>query len=460
MKTGNAADRKTSDNRGTGRQTRLDPVDGHTVTSDKIEISAPLKDHTSEVAERLTNMGTNKQPRTTTKDTAKTTNTKRARLLANMDIKRWYDNLARGSPLTAEGRLRRLGRFCEMHQVTPMQLADLALKELRTTTDLLEDHITMMESKGYSPGYVDEQIKAVKSWFRHFDVEIRRKIRVSGHNFTPTLQNERVPSAREMAELYSRAGLRETVIISLMAKSGLRPEVIGNYNGTDGLQMRDLPDLIIQQGVVKCTRYPNRIVIRRELSKAGHSYFTFCTRSATDHLVSYLNDRLSRGEPLHGNSAVVAPDYVYKTGRGNNSAKPFLPTQRVSRIVRNTFRPRFEWRPYILRPYFDTQLLIAESKGKMAHDFRVFFMGHKGTMESRYTTNKGVLPEVLMAEMRDAYVRSEEFLDQTNTTEADTLEQRLEIQNLMQGATPQQLGHILEALRAGKMSQIATPVAS
>ena len=59
------------------------------------------------------------------------------------------------------------------------------------------------------------------------------------------------------------------------------------------------------------------------------------------------------------------------------------------------FRPRFSWRPYILRAY-DTELLVAESKGRMAHDFRVFFMGHKGSMESKYITNKGILPEVLL----------------------------------------------------------------
>ena len=141
-----------------------------------------------------------------------------------MDIRRWYDNLARGSPLTAEGRLRRLGRFCEMHEMTPTQIVDLAVKDLRIATDLLEDHITMMESKGYSPGYVDEQIKTVKSWLRYFDVEVRRKIRVSRHNFTPTLQDERVPNAQEMSELYNRADMRASVIISLMAKSGLRSQ--------------------------------------------------------------------------------------------------------------------------------------------------------------------------------------------------------------------------------------------
>lgn len=416
----------------------------------KTEIDKVPIDRPSEVTERLTDVGKNKLS-TKNNNTAKTT--KRTRLLANLDIKRWYDNLSRGSHLTAEGRLRRLGRFCEVHQMTPIQLADLAMKDLRTATDLLEDHVTMMESKGYSPGYVDEQIKTVKSWLRHFDVEVKRKIRVSANNFTPTLQNERVPDAREMAEVYSRAGLRETAIISLMAKSGLRPEVIGNHNGTDGLRMRDMPDLVIQEGMVRCIRTPNRIVVRRELSKAGHQYFTFSTGSATDQITAYLNDRLSRGEPLHGDSAVVAPDHVYKTNRGRNSARGFLPTQRLSRLVRNTFRPRFQWRPYVLRPYFDTQLLIAESKGKMAHDFRVFFMGHKGTMESRYTTNKGVLPEVLMAEMREAFARSEEHLDQSETD--DTQEQRLQAQQMIEDATPQQLGRMLEALRAGKIGQAA-----
>ncbi len=150
---------------------------------------------------------------------------------------------------------------------------------------------------------------------------------------------------------------------------------------------------------------------------------------------------------------MVAPDHVYKTNRGRNSARGFLPTQRLSRLVRDTFRPRFQWRPYVLRPYFDTQLLIAESKGKMAHDFRVFFMGHKGTMESRYTTNKGVLPEVLTAEMREAFARSEEHLDQSET--ADTRDQRLQAQQMIEDATPQQLGRMLEALRAGKIGQAA-----
>ncbi|MFN3653759.1 MAG: hypothetical protein ACK4TO_00335 [Candidatus Nitrosotenuis sp.] len=84
----------------------------------------------------------------------------------------------------------------------------------------------------------------------------------------------------------------------------------------------------------------------------------------------------------------------------------------------------FPWRPYVLRSFFDTQLMIAESRGKIAHDFRVFFMGHKGSMEARYTTNKGILPDALITEMKNAFLRSEEFLDleiETRQTQTENI---------------------------------------
>lgn len=131
----------------------------------------------------LTDVGKNTLS-TRNNNTAKTT-TKKTRLLANPDIRRWYDNPARGSKITAECRLRKLGRFYELHDLTPMELASLAMRDLRTTTDLL-DHVAMLESQGYLLVTVDDQLKTVKSWLRHFDVEIRHKMKVTSNNFTPT----------------------------------------------------------------------------------------------------------------------------------------------------------------------------------------------------------------------------------------------------------------------------------
>jgi hypothetical protein len=74
-------------------------------------------------------------------------------------------------------------------------------------------------------------------------------------------------------------------------------------------------------------------------------------------------------------------------------------------------RPKYTWRPYVLRAYFDTQLLVAENNGRMAHAYRQFFMGHKGDIEARYTTNKGRLPEDVIEDMRETYRRSMEYLE-------------------------------------------------
>jgi len=76
----------------------------------------------------------------------------------------------------------------------------------------------------------------------------------------------------------------------------------------------------------------------------------------------------------------------------------------------------------VLRAYFDTQLLLAESKGLVIRDYRQFWMGHKGDIENRYTTNKCRLPEDVIEDMREAYRRSQEYLQ---TTRPETSRERL-----------------------------------
>jgi len=337
--------------------------------------------------------------------------TKKEQLLADPDLRRWFDNIARGSPLTADVRLRRISYFCEVNKLTPIQLADLAIKDLRAVTDLIQDHITWMEKQNKSPGYIESTVTAIKSWLRHFDVEIKRRIKINESESTPTLEHERVPNESEISEIFNRTSLRTAIEMSLIAKAGLRPQVLGNHDGTDGLVIKDIADIVIEDGKAMCVVTPPRITIRRTLSKARHQYFTFLTEGGTRKLLAYLNDRLARGEKIGPDSAVIAPDTSYKVYRGKNAGKKFLPTRRISEDIREAFRPRFRWRPYVLRAFFDTQLLMAESRGKIAHDFRVFFMGHKGSMEARYTTNKGVLPNALVKEMKSAFKRSQEFLD-------------------------------------------------
>ncbi|MEM3434042.1 MAG: hypothetical protein QXU33_05885 [Candidatus Methanomethyliaceae archaeon] len=49
-------------------------------------------------------------------------------LLEDPDVRRWYENVARGSITTAEVYLRRLGFFCSSLGSTPRELAAACLK--------------------------------------------------------------------------------------------------------------------------------------------------------------------------------------------------------------------------------------------------------------------------------------------------------------------------------------------
>jgi len=59
--------------------------------------------------------------------------------------------------------------------------------------------------------------------------------------------------------------------------------------------------------------------------------------------------------------------------------------------------------------------MLAESKGLTLRDYRQFWMGHKGDIENRYTTNKHKLPENIIEDMREAYKQSQEYLQTTKT---------------------------------------------
>ncbi|MGQ0771212.1 MAG: hypothetical protein ACT4NT_00360 [Nitrososphaerota archaeon] len=93
------------------------------------------------------------------------------------------------------------------------------------------------------------------------------------------------------------------------------------------------------------------------------------------------------------------------------------------------------------------ELLIAESRGKIAHDFRVFFMGHKGSIEARYTTNKSILPKALTDEMRESFKRSEEFLDLEKSADDVTEKKREQVKETVGKLSAEQLAEVQTFVR-------------
>lgn len=326
-------------------------------------------------------------------------------LLKNKEVRRWYDNVARGSVVTADVYLRRLGNFCESHKLTPMKLAAKSEKHIY---GILLDYVTELEKRDLSGSYIASILKAIKSWLSHNDKEVKRKIKVKDSGVHPTLRDERVPTPQELKSILLSGNKKTRVACALLAHSGLRIQTLGNYTGDDGLVVGDFPEMKVKGDSVVFETVPARVVVRHELSKAGHRYFSFLSEEGCEYMKDYLEERLRNGEKLKKDSPILTP----KTAR-----KPFISTTKVSHAVRGAIRSAgFQWRPYVLRSYFDTELMLAESKGYVLRDYRTFWMGHVGDIEHRYTTNKARLPSQVIEDMREAYDKSQEFL-QTKVSE-------------------------------------------
>jgi integrase len=325
--------------------------------------------------------------------------------------------LALGSPLTAEERLRVLGRYCELQGTTPQALVALGRNPdggRRAIEDQLMDFVARLRAQAKSPGYVENYVKAVKGWLLFNEVALVRRIRVGDTRQTPTLEGERIPTKAELHGALAVASERGKVILALCAFSGLRPEVLGNKHGTDGLRLGDLPDLEVREGRASFNRFPARVAVRRELSKVRRPYFTFLPDQGCRYLASYLEKRMAGGEVLGPDSPVVRVE-LRRERHGRPAGTPVhgsthLVTSAITKEIRRALWTQVKMRPYVLRSYFATNLEMAERNGKMTQGDRKFFMGRAGDIDRRYTTGKARLPPEVIEEMRKAYAASQGYL--------------------------------------------------
>lgn len=324
-------------------------------------------------------------------------------LLDDKDLRRWHDNLAANSVITAEVYLRTLGLYCDLVKTTPKQvLKEAPAKKFR---DDFTDFVREMERKGKAGSYIIRFKKVILSWLTYNNLDVKLKVNIKGKSETPTIADERVPSKEELGKILRMASRRGRVSVALMALSGLRPESLGNFVGTDGIRLGDFKESKITKDEVSFVQLPSMLAVRNQLSKTRHQYFTFVGNEAITYIQEYLQERVKQGEKLTPESPILAFD---PRGVKKNA---FLRTSLVTRDIKEAIvKSGFSWRPYVLRAYCDTGMIIAESKGLISHPYLQFLMGHKGDIEARYSTNKGRLSPTMIEEMREAYKRSEPHL--------------------------------------------------
>ncbi|MEM4090714.1 MAG: site-specific integrase [Thermoplasmatales archaeon] len=325
-------------------------------------------------------------------------------LLQNNEVKRWSDNIKAGSIITGEVYLRTLGLYCELQNTTPEKIVQDA-RDGKLKNDFM-DFVRNLEKKGKAGSYIIRFKKVLSSWVRFNDISLDLKsVKIKDAFRSPTIENERVPSQEELARIIRSASLRGRVSIALMAFSGLRIETIGNYKGTDGLLISDLPELKISDGKIEFEKISTLIKVRSTLSKARHEYITFLPPEGIVYIKEYLESRINNGEKITQDSPLVAPEGP------ENVVHERLRTQLISREIRRAIRKAgFNWRPYVLRAYFSTALDVCENKGLVSHNWREYWTGHKGDISARYSTNKKLTQDKIEG-MRSTYLKCTPYLE-------------------------------------------------
>ena len=324
-------------------------------------------------------------------------------LLKDKDIARWKHSVDSGSKITGDVYLRRLGSFCVEMGKNPKELPKLKDKQL---ADLIDDYVISREKKGNAGSYIKSTVKGVKSWLLFNGIKLPRQIKVKDADKSPTLSEERIPTPDELKRIFNSGDSRERTACALVAFTGVRIGVLGNYKGTDGLRLKDIPDLKVEGKEIRFLRVPAQVNIREELSKSGKKYFTFLGQEGCMYMENYLIERIRSGEVITPESAIIT---AAKLGFRE---KQHITAVNVGDLMRNAIRNAgFTWRPYVLRAYFDSRLLLAQDERLIQRDYRAFFMGHVGDIEHRYTLNKGRLSVDLIESMRSAYEKSERFLE-------------------------------------------------
>jgi hypothetical protein len=342
------------------------------------------------------------------------------------NFRRWVESLERGSITTAAVYYRRIGFLSLKLKVEPSQIAVMNTREAR---DFIHDTISYLETSGNVGSSIESYIKAVKSWLTWNDIELPKKVKIYGAAETPTVENEVTPVTNELRKIFEVGTLRARAVCGLMAFGAFRPEVFGNLVADDGLRIGDMPELRIEHvtdekgevvdGKVSFDKVPTMVVVRKSISKVGHQYFGFLPEEGCRYLQNYLEWRMRPKEVKRPFSDGRRPQIVKLGGERLGPQSPliaalkikgptFVTTPKLGEDIKQAILAAgFKWRPYVLRRYFEVNMMTAEHERLILTEWRQFWMGHAGNIESTYSVNKK-LPAEVIETMRQAYAQAAE----------------------------------------------------
>lgn len=132
----------------------------------------------------------------------------------------------------------------------------------------------------------------------------------------------------------------------LIAMCGGRMEVLGNYDGSDGLRVRDFPEIVSddEQKTIEFVKVSALVVVCASISKARHQYFMFLCEEGCQYMKQYLKQKMRIFGEFHIFGRELGSHWKY-------NSHPFSLQKRQLKISpKRSFHPHrlFDGEDYVL----------------------------------------------------------------------------------------------------------------
>jgi integrase len=237
----------------------------------------------------------------------------------------------------------------------------------------LDDFIGDLQAEGLAPGTINNHVKGVKALFRVNGICLTLPFRVPKSIRYP----DRAPTPEELARVIDVADLRDKVIVSLLALSGVRIGTLAK------LQYHHVKH-DLESGVV-----PVHMHVEAEITKGKyHDYDTFIGSEAVEYLKMYLEARRFGNERLEGGrKRGMPPEEIVDSSplirnEHKTSVEAISPSTvhcvvqglyRKAGLIEKSGKVRYDLRAHSIRKYFRTQLGAIST---IPTDYIDYMMGH------------------------------------------------------------------------------------
>jgi integrase len=288
-----------------------------------------------------------------------------------------------GSQHTLCGYIDHFNSFCRWIKAEPDQLVNKCRnrnggpnqKGMASMTSALDEYIDHMRADNLAPATIRSRLKSITSMFRINGVGLTLPYGMSVWK----LHYERAPSREELQRLLELADLRERVIITILAVSGLRVGTLLK------LQYRHVKN-DLERGII-----PIHVHVKAELVKGKRSsYDTFLNEEASECLKAYLDSRKKgtrkiQPEQIRNDSPLIKARHCKQVKTTtvinvNEMVHDLFVRAGIleSNSEGNSLRTRYELRTHSFRKFFRTQMASLD----VDRDCIDFMMGR--TVKDRY----------------------------------------------------------------------------